>query len=47
VDSVKKITASFKLKEVVEPVLVRGKPDASAEERLAAAGKVLAEGCIL
>jgi flavorubredoxin len=45
VDSVKKIAASFKLKEVVEPVLVKGKPDTAAEERLAAAGKALAEAC--
>ena len=45
VDSVKKIAASFKLKEVVEPVLVTGKPDTAAEERLASAGKALAEAC--
>jgi len=44
-DSVKKIAASFKLKEVTEPVLVRGRPDAAAEERLASIGKALAEAC--
>ncbi|MBM3235904.1 flavodoxin [Candidatus Poribacteria bacterium] len=45
VDSVKKIAASFKLKEIVEPVLVRGKPDAAAEEKLVSAGNALAEAC--
>ena len=46
VDSVTKIVASFKLKEITEPVLVKGRPDADAEEKLAAAGKALAEMCI-
>lgn len=46
VDSVTKIAASFKLKGIMEPVLVRGRPDSEAEEKLAAAGKALAEMCI-
>jgi len=45
VDSVKSIAASFKLKEIAEPVLVGGRPDTAAEERLVAAGKALAETC--
>jgi len=46
VDSVQKIVGSFKLKEVTEPVLVKGRPDTTAEEELAAAGKILVEACI-
>lgn len=45
VDSVQKIASSFKFKEVTEPVLVKGSPDTSAKEELAAAGKALAEAC--
>ena len=45
VDSVKSIAASFKLKEIAEPVLVGGRPDNDSEEKLAAAGKALAEAC--
>lgn len=45
VDSVQKIASSFKFKGVTEPVLVKGSPDTSAKEELAAAGKALAEAC--
>ena len=45
VESVQKIARSFKFKEIVEPVLVRGRPDASADEKLAEAGKALAKAC--
>lgn len=44
-DSVQKIARSFKLKEIAEPVLVRGRPDTSAEEKLAEAGRSLAQAC--
>lgn len=43
VDSVQKIAASFKFKEVADPVLVKGHPDAAAKNELANAGKALAE----
>ena len=45
-DSVQKIARSFKFKEIADPVMVRGRPDASAEESLANAGKALAQKCI-
>lgn len=45
VESVQKIARSFKFKEVVESVLVRGRPDASAEKKLVDAGKALAATC--
>lgn len=44
-ESVQRIVRSFKFREIVEPVLVRGRPNVSAEEKLAAAGKALAEAC--
>ena len=43
VESVQRVAKSFKFREVIEPVLVRGRPDSPAEEELLAAGKRLAE----
>ena len=45
VDSVQRVVSSFKFREVIEPVLVRGRPDSSAEEELLAAGSTLAQAC--
>lgn len=45
-DSVQSIARSFKFREIVEPVLVRGRPDASAEKKLVAIGKTLAQICL-
>jgi flavorubredoxin len=44
-ESVQKIARSFKFKEIGSVVLVRGRPDASAEAQLAAAGEALAKAC--
>jgi flavorubredoxin len=45
VESVKSVVSSFKFKVIADPVLVRGRPDSSAQERLAKAGKALARAC--
>jgi flavorubredoxin len=45
VDSVKSVARSFKFREVSAAILVRGRPDERTANRLAAAGKALAEAC--
>jgi len=42
IDSVRSVAQSFKLKEVADPVLVKGRPDARAVEALKALGAKLA-----
>ena len=45
-ESVQKIAGSFKFKEIIEPVLVTGRPDSQAGEKLIDAGKALAKACL-